>query len=318
MKRLILGVVFVALAWAGWWFWQASATRGQVEAWFEDRRADGWVAEYSDISVRGFPNRLDVTLTDLSLADPKSNMVWEASFFQILSLSYDRNHHILIFPDQQTLSYQGNQHEVTSDGLRASVVFEEGRIERLNAEAETLNWDGIALATTTAALLRQDKQLYQLAVLAEAIAQNATGLAVVNDGRASNAKLNALVQFDQDWSLASVEMARPQPTHIDLKQLSYQLDGLELEMAGKLDISASGLGDGELTLRAVNWQEALERARLNDHLPGGMMETLVQGLSLVAGLKGRADTLDLPVHINNGEMALGLLPLGQAPRFQIP
>ena len=319
MKRLILVLALAVLGWAGWWFWSAYTLRGTVEAWFEARQNDGWVASYSDLAVRGFPNRLDLTLSELILANPHTQILWEAPFFQIMSLSYKPQHKILIFPNSQSLSMPSGDYEITSDGLRASVVFaENGIIDRLNAEAEILNWQGTALAGATAALLRQEEAQYQFALVADSIANADTSQTPLAKGRINDARLNTTVTFDKDWAAAALTQSRPQPVHIDVTLMSYLLESLQLDMAGAVSVDASGRASGDLTLRAVNWQQALEQSRAGSQLATGITEKLVQGLSIVAGLKGRPDTLDLPLTLDSGQISLGLIPLGPAPRLQIP
>lgn len=319
MKRLIWVVVLAAVGWAGWWFWAAQTLRHDVETWFQDRQADGWIASYSDLSVRGFPNRLDLTLDELTLANPQTKIMWEVPFFQILSLSYEPTHKILVFPDIQAVTTSDGYHEVTSEGLRASVVMtEDGQIERINAEAQVLNWDGVALAGTNAALHRQKEALYKFAFSADSIVRADGNLTPLSEGRVERTKASTLITFDKDWTVASLKEDRPQPTHIHVSLMSYQLAALDLNLAGKLDVDAEGRASGELTLRAVNWQDALEDARIGEHIPGGVTEKLVQGLSVVAGLKGRSDTLDLDLTLQDGQMSLGLIPLGPAPRFEVP
>ncbi len=319
MKRLIMIVILAAFGWAGWWFLQAQTLRGQVETWFEDRRQDGWVATYADFSVGGFPNRLDMTFEDLSLANPDTNILWEAPFFQILSLSYKPDHRILIFPDLQTVTTRNGTHTITSEGLRASVVFMDGdRIDRVNAEATVLNWGGTALADTNAALLRQEDQLYQFAFVAKSIARAEGRLTPLSEGRVDDTQINSRITFDKDWAMSTLKDGRPQPSKIDVSLMSYQLASLNLNLAGHLDVDTQGRASGELTLRAVNWQDALEQARVGQQLPGSVTEKLVQGLTVVAGLKGRSDTLDLPLRLIDGQMSLGLIPLGSAPLLQVP
>ena len=41
--------------------------RSGLAAWFDARQAEGWVAEYADLSVQGFPNRFDTSLTDVAV-----------------------------------------------------------------------------------------------------------------------------------------------------------------------------------------------------------------------------------------------------------
>ena len=88
MRTLLAIVILAALAWSGWWFVQSTARDRAMEAWLADRRAAGWVAEAEDVRVRGFPNRVDTVITELSLSDPDAGWAWQADGLQVLSLSY--------------------------------------------------------------------------------------------------------------------------------------------------------------------------------------------------------------------------------------
>lgn len=317
MKRLIAVVLAAALGWGLFWMWEARATKSQITQWFEARQLEGWEASYSDLKLRGFPNRLDITLTDVMLADPNTGLIWEAPFFQILGLSYKPGHKILIWPDSQTL----NQTQITGSGLRASVVYTaDGDILRLNAEAETLNLSGsqnLALAGARAALGQTSGTTYQLAMAAKSIAGEVTALPTLGEGVSDSLQVQAQIEFDRPWSLEAAHQ-HPQPRKIDLRQAQYSLDGLLLALAGDLDVDRDGQATGRLTLRAENWRDMLAAAQAADRIPPGLAKTVEQGLGLLSGLSGRTDTLDLPLTLNRGNAALGPIPLGTAPRLHLP
>ena len=101
MRRLLVVVLVAALAWGGYWFVGARAVESGLTAWIDQRRAEGWAADYATLNTRGFPNRFDTTITDLQLADPHTGVAWTAPFFQILALSYRPNHVIAVWPDSR-------------------------------------------------------------------------------------------------------------------------------------------------------------------------------------------------------------------------
>ena len=101
MRALVWVVIAVAVTWGGYWFVGARALETGAQAWFQAQTEAGLVAERSDLSVSGFPNRFDLTVTDLRLADPDAGFGWTAPFVQILSLSYKPWHIIAAFANQQ-------------------------------------------------------------------------------------------------------------------------------------------------------------------------------------------------------------------------
>lgn len=323
MKRLVILVVAAMLLWSGYWFWQARALRADTAAWFDTRRAEGWTASYGTLSVRGFPNRLDLTVEDIALAAPDGGPAWDAPFFQILRLVYQPDHVILAFADEQRLSVDGRDYAITSDGLRASLVTEGREILRANLEAPVLNVAGperaTALAGVTAALHRVEalERSYRIGLNAEAAAMG-QGRALPRPVTVDGMQMQAEVVFDREWSLRALDGPRPQPERIDLRLAEYRIEGLDLKLTGALDVDPAGRADGTLSVRAENWRETLAAARTAGTLPDWLSDALVDGLGLLSQLSGRADTLDLTLRLRDGQMSAGLVPLGPAPLIRLP
>lgn len=325
MKHWIIAVTLaLALAWSGLWAVTAWSLKGDIDDWFEARRSEGWRAEYAHLSVRGFPSRVDVTLSDVTLQDPARGTGWEGPFFQILGLTYKPGHHILVWPDRQVLTLPSGAVKIDSSGLRASLINDgEGRILRANLEAATLNLDGpdrvLALAGLKAALQQVPGRpmLYRLGVSAEALAGPHRAL-TPGSGTADGLQVQAEVAFDRPWTTSLLTGDRPQPTEIDLRLAEYRFEGLELNLAGRLQVDDRGRADGETTLRAVNWREMLDQARSSGQIPDGLARTLESGLALAAGLNGNRETLDLTLSFDDGQVALGVIPLGEAPQLTLP
>lgn len=325
VKRLIAAVVVLAVLWSSWWLYASMRLKGDTEAWFAARRAEGWEARYQTLRVGGFPNRLDVRLTEIVLADPRTEVIWEAPFFQILSLSYKRGHDILIWPDRQVLTTPAGRHEITGEGLRASIVTDaNGAILRSNVEAQTLNIAGprqsLALAGVTAALQKVETRArqYRIGLNAASMAGRISALPTVATDRRDGLTLQAEVAFDRPWTQDTIARPRPQPEQIALRLAEYREAGLEIKLAGALDIDGVGRASGGLTLKAVNWREILAQAEAAGRLGPGLAQTLEQGLTVVAGLSGNRNTLDLPLEFDAGRVSLGPVPLGKAPLFRLP
>ena len=326
VKRLAIAVLVAGLAWSGFWVFAAWQTRGATENWFADRRAAGWEASYSDLAVRGFPNRVDRTFTDLVLADPRSGVIWEAPFFQVFQLSYKPGHLIAAWPETHVLTTPGGQWQITGQGQRASVVQDATGLDRANFEAETLNIttdDGraAALAGLRAALHRQDDDAtaYRLAATVTALSTDGALMTTPGlPGQANALQIDALLRFDAPIDTGTVPQTRPQPRAIDLRLAQYSFGDLDLRLAGTLDIDAGGTPTGKLTVRAQNWRAMIRAARQSGHLPPGLADAVEQGLGLIAGLSGSRDTIDLPLTFADGQTRLGPIPLGPAPKIRLP
>lgn len=323
MKRLLIAVIVAGLAWSGWWFYAANQHKAALEDWFEARRAEGWAAEYQSLQVRGFPNRLDATFSDLVLANPDNGTVWRAPLFQILMLSYKPDHAILVWPHSQTLTLAGTDWTIDSDTMRASVILKGDAaqsLSRANFEAEVLNLtsdDGAAaMSALNIALANSGPELYRITASATGYAPGGAlpaDLPLPDSLSALRADLT--VALNAPLGLASLETNRPRPARLDLRLAEAIWGGLELKLAGAADVTASGHLDGQMTVRAVNWRDMVQLSSSSGALPQGIAGMLEQALDLASNLSGRKETLDLTLDFKRGRTWLGMIPLGPAPRL---
>ncbi|ANT60484.1 hypothetical protein AYJ57_08990 [Salipiger sp. CCB-MM3] len=315
MKKLAIAVIVAALAWSGFWFVSAHFERKAIDSWMEARRTEGWTATYDDLTIKGFPNRMDARLSGLVLASP-DGLRWEAPFVDIYRLVYNFGHEILAFPPQMTVTTEMGETQVASDGMRASFIHEGDTVVRANFESQTLNLTGAttaALAGLTAALTRDEdaETSYRIAVGADAIAGSG--------GRVADAiRLDAGFDTDLPLRVGQQSGPHPQPTRVDLRLAEYKVDDLQLKVAGEVDVDDRGRMDGEVTVKAVNWREMIAMAQQSGQLPENMAQMLEDGLGLIAGLSGNRETLDLPLTLDEGRARLGPIPLGEAPRLRFP
>ena len=202
MKRLLVVIIVATLAYCGWWFHAAQDLRSDVEDWFAGQSAKGWTATYTDLTMRGFPSRTDLTITNPDITGPEGGFAWRAPFLQILALSYKPGHVILVWPDTQTLVMPDGEMAVSSDGLRASVVFEDQKILRSNAEAPVLNIAApdvsVAVADASFALEKfaATDATYRIAVSAGRIA---TSLPIAASGIGPDAPASLRAQMDIEF-----------------------------------------------------------------------------------------------------------------------
>ncbi|SEO78332.1 hypothetical protein SAMN04490248_11246 [Salinihabitans flavidus] len=324
MKKLAIAIIALGLAWSVFWAVQAHDLRRDTVAWFEDRRAEGWHAEYDDLTLRGFPNRLDLSFSDLSLADTGSGLAWEMPFFQLLRLSYRPDHLIAVWPDEQVIASPGDKHMLRSEDMRASLVLGDGAhdpLERTNlviTEAalsddagRTMRADNVNLA-----IRHETGQSYRLAVTTEGFAPAAlpaTGL----PNRFTTLRADLTATFDRPWDARALTVARPQPTRINLRLAEVKWGDLELHAAGELEIDSAGTPSGRITVRARNWREIVALARTSGRLPETVLDTVEQGLDLLSGLSGNGRMLDIPLTFRGGQIRIGPVPIAKAPTLRL-
>jgi hypothetical protein len=328
MKRLLIAIVVLACVWAGFWLSASTGLKSGFATWFEDRRAQGWVAEYSDLSVKGFPNRVDTHLSDLQLADPRTGWAWEAPFFQLLALSYRPNHVIAVWPNEQLLATPTQKFDITSNSLKASVVLDAGTrlpLNRANLVADTLTLQDREGQTTTMTALRaaiqhddEAPKAYRFAVETDDFAPPMSVRGLIGASDALPRTFSALraqfsVAFDAPWDLDAIERQRPQPTRLDLTLAEARWGDLEIWLAGEADVDSAGAMTGKFTIKLRNWRDILRMAVNSGQIPQGLGEQMEKGLGLLSQLAGNPNTLDVPLDIRRNVAFLGPIPVGQLP-----
>lgn len=332
MRKLTYLVVIAVVLYGGYWFAGSTGVERGLAAWFDQQRSTGWVAEYTALETRGFPNRFDTTITDLELADPATGLAWSAPSFKIYALSYRPGHIIADWPNSQTIATPNQRISVQSKEMRGSILFNE--TTNLNLNNMNLVLDGMDFSSTagwTSAM--QHGQLAMRQVEGDAheydIYFEAKGITPASDflknldniefltGLIEGLSIDATLSFDADWNRFAVETGRPQITHIDLKLLQADWGQLDLRLAGALEVDARGVPTGQITVKAKNWREMMALAHQTGLLPAAMLPSVEKTLAFLASLSGDKETLDTPLTFKNGYIAFGPIPIGPAPNLTI-
>ncbi len=332
MRALIGVVVVLVTLWSGYWFVGSRGVEAGLAAWIDARRAEGWVAEYSDISTIGYPNRFDTTISDLALADPATGLAWNMPFFQILTLSYTPNHIIAVFPGNQTLASPHERLTITSEVMRGSVIFVPDttlQLQRSSFELEDVrissskNWttriEAGQLATRQA---DGNTDVHDIFFEATGWMPSDALLGFLDPGNLlpetlGGTTIDLSVTFDAPWDRFALERRRPQPTALELKTLRAEWGELLLEGAGTLEVDRAGWPTGTIDLRAKNWRGMLRIARQTGAIPATIAPTVETALEVLASMSGNPETLDAPLTFRSRRMFFGGFPIGPAPNLSI-
>lgn len=332
MKRLLAAVVgLAALASAAWFGW-AALTERSVIGWLDAREAEGWVVTRQDVAVTGFPTEFVTRFTDLSLADPATGLVWSAPTFSLRQTALDPGRIEAIWPETHILASPFERLTITAEELVSVLDLQPGANLALDASEtrmgdlaieSTLGWSG-HLAQGRIDVIRQPDQPARYAVgfrandltLPEELAR-LTDPAGVLPAAIPVVLSDAVVTFDRPWDLSAIEVARPQPTRIDLSEARAEWGNLMLRLSGALDVDSEGRATGEIAIRAQNWPAMLDMAERAGLIGQGLRSSVETGLGFLAGLSGRREDLDVTLRFDDGFMFLGPLPIGEGPRLQL-
>lgn len=321
MRWLTIGVAVLAVLWGGWWLVGSAAVERGAVAGIAEARARGWDVTYDALSVAGFPNRFDVTVDAPRVASPDGDWTWSAPFVQIFALSYRPNRLIAVAPHEMTIGGRAATVAVTSDDLRASAALTASlRPELIRA---TLVGTGIATAGTGLDATLDRVQVSVRKAEGEAEYDVALDLAGLRPGEALRGAVDPFGTLPATVDSLDVDMhatldrpleagGRPALTALRVSDARLVWGDLRLSLAGAVEIGPDGVPEGALTLDAAGWQAALRLAASLGIVPAERLPLLTAGL---AGMAEEDGTASFEITFAGGEMRLGPIPLGPAPRL---
>lgn len=328
MRALIWITLVAALLWGGLWVAASTAIRNGTESWFAAQAARGIVAEKSGLTVIGFPSRVDVTVNDLTLADPAQGTGWQTPFLQVFSMSWKPWHLIAALPTGQIVTLPGQEIALDGEGMLASLELHPGpdlALNRTRVEARALrlvSTGGWALgADRMFAATEEDPSLadtHRLGLTVDGIAVDPALLAKLQGtdlpARAETLHLDAYATFSAPLD-RHADQTRPHLTGLDLRDLRLLWGPLQITATGRMAAGVDGLAEGEIAVTITGWRRLLPLAVALGLTTQDQADVLARGLEVMAKAGPDPEVLTLPLRAAAGRMTLGPLPLGAAPRM---
>lgn len=330
MRLLIRICVVLALLWCGWWWLAATLVSGGIDDWLAARRAEGWDAQVQETRASGFPLRVATRLEGITVAAPAGIAV-EADRIGISFPTYWPGNVTLSLPDTPvTLRTPAGAFFLKAKEGRASVNLDPGpalELEQVTADAGPwqLNGQGgnlMSAESLQAAATRSKREdaVYEVTLDAEGFAPGdllRRSLALAEDWpRTFDTLLADLdIRLDRPLDMRSLETEPVQVRAVTIRQIDLAWGDLRFAASGTVEIDAEGVPDGTIALRLDNWRTAVaqaERAGIVTAQARGQAEVILNAL---ANMGGSTETLALDVRFAQGEMYLGQIRLGPAPRL---
>lgn len=332
MRRLLVALAALAAILTAGWFAVARGVDASLRGWFAARGAEGWIAEYGDLSTTGFPRQFQTVLTDVTLADPESGLAWTSPRFSFEAAAF-RPHRITArWPAEQTIASPWERIDILSDRFAAGIAFVPGpRLEIGSVEADlagvalrsSRGWSaGFEVGALSATALDSAEDTYRIRFEARDLTLPAELRRSLDPARllpdvVEGVVSETVVRFDAPWDRFALETARPQITALDFGDFRAQWGGIDVRAAGALTVAPGGVPEGRITVKITNWRDLLRVAENAGLLPEPLIPTIERAFEVLAGLSGPPDTLDAPLTFANGIVSFGPIPLGSAPRLVI-
>ena len=314
-----------------WWGWLVLEARADLARWQAARRDAGWQADWAGPEVSGFPARLVRRIEDVALADPATGWAWRGPWVEIAAPVTARRRLTVTLPASQVFATPRQRVDIAAGSVALDLALGPGALAPL--AGATMRARAVGLISETG--WRMDAAR----IAANFAPQGATGGALTlsatdlrpparifdllaGDGRlpARIARVSAdlTVRFDRPWDSRALDTERPRPVALDLRDSHLTWGRLELRAAGALTLGPTGRAEGDLLVKATNWREMLALGVDSGLVPRRIAGAVEAALELVSGLAGSPRTLDIPVRFRDGRSLIGPVPMGRAPRLQLP
>lgn len=326
MRYILWACLVLGILWGAYWFVGSRAIESNVRTWFADQKAAGMVAETSGISVAGFADRFDLTVSDVHFADPVSGWGWKAPFAQVLAMTWKPWHLIAALPHAQEVDLpDGEKVSIGSTRLMASLLMRPSMTFGFNRAV--VEGEGLALTSDAGWTTGAEKAV--LAVENDPTRKNTarlgadlTNLALpVEFAQATDlGGTMALVHLDAHVALSQpidINMRNPQVLGAGITSLHMVWGALDLTGKGELLPDAKGFAAGKIDLDLKGWRKVPEVVVALGLVPAENRVTVLRALEFLAASSPDPEVLALPLTFKDGYMSLGPLPLGPAPLLSV-
>lgn len=345
MRKLLFLMVALVALWSGYWFVGSNALRKGVDGWFTDAAAQGLVAENTGVTVAGFPNRWDLTVDGLHLADPDAGIGWTAPFVQVFAMTWKPWHIIAALPPEQQVALPDQVVTLGSEGLRASfrakpaldlplaaVILETNQLTAVSSAGWTVG-TGRSVASISA-----DEEVpgagdapntYVLSLDAAELTPDPGFMA-----RVKAVAIPDLPPSDLPDSVDSVQgsvllslsapldrhagQAKPYLSGITINGLHLTWGNLTAVAKGGLQADDQGFAAGIVTVDVTNWDRLPAVLVAAGVINPDLAPTVARGMQALASQSPDLSVLSLTLVLKDGQMNFGPFPLGPAPRLVPP
>lgn len=328
MRALLLVIIVLSAGYGGYWFVGSSTVENGAHDALADLSEAGWNVEFDSLSTRGFPSRFDTTLTEFDISDPQTGWGWAAPFVQVFALSYQPNKVIAAFPPEQQITFPSGQNwQVGSNQMRASGsvgLTADLALQTLTAESgpvtvrSSYGWEMSADRALIAARNAGEPATYDLFADLQSFAPPVQFAQALDPSGTLPRTLtlvsyDATIRYDRPFDMHLSKGPWPTVEGITINDARLSWGDMLLTVSGALDIDPFGYPQGDIMLKATEWQRLIEVA-----VEVGMIAPEYEQTWLGVGgaLAKDSETVDLPLTFQNGVISLGLFTLGRTPRFR--
>lgn len=335
MRKLLFLLIAVTALWSGYWFVGSNAVRDGVERFFAEAPRQGLVAEKAGVTVAGFPNRFDLTIDEVKLADPVSGAGWQAPFVQVFAMTWKPWHIIAALPPEQVVTLPDQVVTVGSEGLMASlrtkpstdlplaeVRFAGAALDLASDQGWTLGLGEFTLGLRAEPALGEAG--YELGFDLAPLTPDPGFLSAVKAVTIPDLPASDLPDVVESlWGSIYLTFsaplnrhageARPYLRRVEINQFNLAWGVLAASASGVVEADGNGYAAGRITVDVTNWDRLPALLVAAGVVKPEVAPTVARGMQALAAQSADLKVLSLSLVLEDGRMSFGPFPLGLAP-----
>lgn len=321
----LLAIVII-VGWSAWWIWARGEARARLNAGADALRAAGYDVAWQDISLGGYPYRLDIVLTGARIAD-RSGWALETPRLEAEANMLSPAHWMLATPQGlSVIRPQGGRIEVTGRLMHASLRSLDETPPALSFEGADLKFAPGAGAQPFALSGAKTVELH----LRKGPDDEGGVFAKLEGGRAAPGRLLALVgdgkpvSFAWNSTFSKASLLKGKDWADAVRAWS--------DAGGAIHLRDAGLTAGDVSLTARDATLAVSRdGRLSGSLPATLRngpralmalgqlaaippETAQAAALVAAARQGSGQTAQATIYFQAGQATLGPVAIAPAPK----
>lgn len=313
-------VILVAAGWSGGWLFFRQQLDKQIDLQLQAANGSGATIACADRGIAGYPFRFEVNC-DKPVAAAASGTRFSLDGLNAVALVYNPWHIIFEADGPATLSDPLSGQTLSTDwsSARSSVIFSDQGARQFDAVVENITGSVSGPVPAGLNVAKAELHIRPVPEQAEAVEAffSADGVSLPSNGSGENAPdMRLHIRLENGAALLSGVPFHALPRNGDgslpfeLMLFSLSSGNSDISAGGKLRLTASGTVSGKLDVRVKGIREAGNL--LAGFFPeGSTIPESLQGIAIALGTpEAGADSIRLPVTIDNGQLKVGIVPLG--------
>ena len=332
---VVLLVLFVA-GWSAYWFVTARGQEEGFQAWLEQQRKQGWLAEASSVEVTGYPLDFRLDAKDLALSDPRTGWAWKAPALVAESRADTPTRIAVTWPETQIIGVPGDRVDINSTrmvtllDLRPGPSMElrevSGDITELAITARS-GWkagaDALDLNIAERAENLGPEHAYDLRLVGTKIRLPKEIVAAIDPTGWLRPSVDTLTvkghaAFDDPLDRLTLEQGRMALRAMTIREAGFEWGDMRLVLKGNIEVDDDGYPVGEIKIEAREWRQMIRLAQSTGLIDREIARQATSAIEFVTTLTGSGDSLSFPLGLSGGRLRIGPFAVAEAPRLAPP